>query len=227
MMLDSLLLLIATAITVVLALPTIEVKANSSPLRISRISYDGPTCNTGNTSPAVMQSNAGLGATDQVGFDSMTANAKPEGDNVAFSDCTLTVDFDFPIGFHINYVDALAKGLVEFGEGMTQMLRMDIWFPSKDSFTVSDKRILNSCNKDRNLTISNRLLTRVRPWVTKTCFENSISRLSTIYRKIKTSGMLVTGIAKSRSAFNKIRRRLLGVLDGIMRFLELRASASI
>jgi hypothetical protein len=129
--------LFATSTVAVLAVPTVQMTLQSSPLQITHISADGPTCNSGNTSPPITQTNANLGATGQVGFDAEIANAKPEGDNRPYSDCTLTVDFNFPIGFHINGVHALAQGDVNFGDGMTQVVRMDIWFPSNNGITVS------------------------------------------------------------------------------------------
>jgi hypothetical protein len=137
-MLSYLFLLSAVSVRIAFALPTVEINAQSSPLRITHISIDGPTCDSFNTSPPLTQSNAGMGATGQIGFDTEVANAKPEGSNLPYSDCTMTVDFNFPIGFHLNWVQALAKGWVDFGDGMNQALRMDIWFPSNNAFTVSN-----------------------------------------------------------------------------------------
>lgn len=130
-------ILLAALLSHVIALPTIEVRQGSSPLRITHISYDGPTCSQANASPPITASDPGFGATGTMGFDSEQAFAKPEVGSRSYSDCTVTVDFNFPIGFNLNWVHAIAKGDVNFDTGMTQVVRLDVWFPSRNGVTVS------------------------------------------------------------------------------------------
>ncbi|KAF2435162.1 hypothetical protein EJ08DRAFT_730272 [Tothia fuscella] len=138
-MLNLLFLLSAASAPIALALPTVQLIARSSPLRISHISADGPTCNSGNSSPPLTQSNANRGATGVIGFDAEIAYAKPEGSNKPYSDCTLTVDFEYPVGLQLNYVDVLARGELNLSEGMNQVVRLDVWFPSQDAVTATNR----------------------------------------------------------------------------------------
>lgn len=136
-MLNTLSLLITASLATAFAIPKIEIRQNSSPLRITNITYDGPTCNLGNAIVPITASDPGFGATGTMGFDNEKAYAKPEAGTLAYSDCTVTVDFTFPIGFHLNWVHAIAKGDVDFDNGMIQVVRLDVWFPSKNDITVS------------------------------------------------------------------------------------------
>jgi hypothetical protein len=130
-------ILAAASVATAFALPKIETMQQSSPLQITHISYDGPTCNSGNAIVPITASDPSRGATGTMGFDNEKAFAKPEAGNLAYSDCTVTVDFTFPTGFNLNWVHAIAKGDSDFDDGMKQDVKLDIWFPNRAEIVVS------------------------------------------------------------------------------------------
>jgi hypothetical protein len=138
-MLNLLNLLAASSAVSAFALPKIEIRQESSPLKITHVLNVGPTCSSSEHTNVLVAKTSlpGLGATAVIDFFKGEAYAKPEGGNTSYSDCTITVDFSFPIGFHLNSVNAIANGVVDFDDGMTQAVKMDIWFPSKNDITVS------------------------------------------------------------------------------------------
>jgi hypothetical protein len=117
--------------------------SHDKPVKITTMTLEGPVCTSLIWDTGVYSGDLANAANPMVeaiySFNAMTATTFPKSANdTSHTDCTIAVDFTFPMGYQMSEAFLVADSTVTWELGMVRDTTVGVWFPTLPSFVVGD-----------------------------------------------------------------------------------------